>query len=123
MAEKSLQRFTHRMHGVYLRSSFCVYCPGISSKNSYRINLLKLVLDTTRFSKIHSNGRVVPIKCIGVSTRHISGSSFQLCSRQLTVEGIERKTVSVRAISHVSARKFFEEYEHLGNCGLGEWYY
>lgn len=36
---------------------------------------------------------------------------------------MEPKTVSVRAIDHASARKFFEKYEHLGNCGLGVWHY
>jgi hypothetical protein len=36
---------------------------------------------------------------------------------------MERKTVTVRTIDHASARKFFEKYEHLGNCGLGVWHY
>jgi len=53
----------------------------------------------------------------------MSGCSLQFCSRQLRVKGIKRKTVTVKAIDHASAREFFEKYEHLGNCGLGVWHY
>jgi hypothetical protein len=35
----------------------------------------------------------------------------------------ETQTVSIRAIDYASARRFFEKYEHLGNCGLGVWHY
>jgi hypothetical protein len=54
---------------------------------------------------------------------NVSEPSFHFCSRQLRVNGMERKTVTVRAIDHSSAREFFEQYEHLGDCGLGVWHY
>jgi hypothetical protein len=58
-----------------------------------------------------------------VSSMPMSGCPLQFRRRQLRVKGMKGKTVTVRAIDHVSAREFFERYEHLGNCGLGVWHY
>jgi hypothetical protein len=58
-----------------------------------------------------------------VPSQRIFGSLLHSRSGQLTVKGMERKAISVGAIDHVSARRFFESYEHLGNCGLGVWHY
>lgn len=58
-----------------------------------------------------------------MSSRQVSRASIQFREAQLVVTGLEPDTFSVTAIDHVTARKFFEKYEHLGNCGLGVWHY
>jgi hypothetical protein len=54
---------------------------------------------------------------------HTSNRWLQFCGQQLRFKEMERNTVSVRTVDYVLAQKFFEKYEHLGNCGLGVWHY
>jgi hypothetical protein len=38
-------------------------------------------------------------------------------------EHMKATEFAVQRIAHIEARKFFERYEHLGNCGLGVWHW
>jgi len=50
-------------------------------------------------------------------------ASADLGLRNLPPVGRDQRTVSAEQIDSRAAKRFFEEFEHLGDCGLGVWHY